>query len=95
MADCSYKEAVDKKKEKHVYGYKQETYLYAAVYKFTKEKKKAAKEEPFFAGKHKPTKRAAESNIFFCMQLFSLFAVRKRIWMGGEEIENETDAECL
>jgi hypothetical protein len=40
-----------------------------------------------------------EPNIFCCMRLFSLLAVRKRIWMGGgakaEQIESETDADYL
>ena len=58
-----------------------------------------AKEEPFFSGKHKPAKRAMEPNIFCCMRLFSLLAVRKRIWIGGgakaEQIESETDADYL
>jgi hypothetical protein len=82
MADCSYKAAVDKKRRNmsRVTG-KKLTSMFLCI-TFTKEPKKNSKRGIFFAGKHKPIKRAMEPNIFLCMRLFSLFAVTKRSWMG-------------
>jgi hypothetical protein len=83
MEDCSYKAAVDKERRNMSTATgKKLTCIFLCI-KFTKEQKENDKRGTLFTGKHKPTKWAMEPNIFFCMRLFSLFAVRKRCMMGG------------